>query len=442
MPGHKGRTSLLGCEPLDITEIPGADVLYSADGIIAESENNASALFGTGHTFYSAEGSSLSIKAMLALAAYDGEVSNHAANERYKPLFIATRNVHKAFIHACALLDLDVDFIYSGANSHLCRCDVTAQDVDNAIKEAKIKPHGVYLTSPDYLGNMQEIRSIADICHKYGIPLLVDNAHGAYLAFLHESLHPIALGADMCCDSAHKTLPTLTGAAYLHISKDAPPSFLQSARSRLSLFASTSPSYLILQSLDLCNRYISEGYRTRLEKCVSAVNGIKSRLTEQGCILEGNEPLKLTIRCERRDSSVCPDEILRQNGLECEYCDGEYLVCMITPENTPDELKRLEKTLSSLPQYGKELSMTPVPTDFPALPILSRACSIREASLAPYRAVPTAEAVGRICASPTVSCPPAVPIVISGEIISEQAVEALRRYGINSINVVSENMYN
>ena len=108
----------------------------------------------------------------------------------------------------------------------------------------------VYITSPDYLGGVQDIAALAEVCHARGVPLLVDNAHGAYLKFLSPSRHPLDLGADMCCDSAHKTLPVLTGGAYLHVAKGAMAAYEAEARHSLAVFGSSSPSYLILQSLD------------------------------------------------------------------------------------------------------------------------------------------------------------------------------------------------
>ena len=121
MPGHKGK-EMLGCERLDITEIDGADVLYSAGGIIDESECNASELFGTKHSFYSTEGSSLAIKAMLALIK-----KRTPAGKRTTVL--AARNVHKAFIYACALLDIDAEWIYPSQFSHLCECNITPEEL-------------------------------------------------------------------------------------------------------------------------------------------------------------------------------------------------------------------------------------------------------------------------------------------------------------------------
>lgn len=123
-----------------------------------------------------------------------------------------------------------MDIPPSGGSYH--RCAVTPEAVKAALSACRAKPAAVYLTSPDYLGNILDIKGIAEICHKAGVPLAVDNAHGAYLKFLPESLHPIDLGADICCDSAHKTLPVITGGAYLHISNSAPPLFAEQAKPR------------------------------------------------------------------------------------------------------------------------------------------------------------------------------------------------------------------
>ena len=268
MPGHKGE-SFLGCEKYDITEINGADVLSCANGIIYESEKNASSLFKTAHTFYSTGGSTAAICAMLALSS--------------GKKILAARNVHKSFINACALLDYEVDWLMPKEFSGVLSCEVSSSEVETKIVSSAQKPSAVYLTSPDYLGNVQDIAGISEICKKHGIPLMVDNAHGAYLGFLEKSQHPIHLGATVCCDSAHKTLPVLTGGAYLHISKDAPDEYLNIAREKLSLFSSTSPSYLILQSLDLCNAYLSDGFEEKLTECIRKINLakeiIKSPLT-------------------------------------------------------------------------------------------------------------------------------------------------------------------
>ena len=423
MPGHKG-IGALGCETLDITEIRGADVLYSPDGIIAESERNATALFGSSHTYYSTEGSTLAIKAMLALIK-----KKTPAGRRTR--ILAARNVHKAFIYACALLDLDVDWLFPSNFSHLCECFIAPDELGAALRGYDILPDAVYITSPDYLGNISDLSGLSGVCREYGIPLLVDNAHGAYLAFTKPSMHPLALGADMCCDSAHKTLPVLTGGAYLHISKEYAASE-DEVRSALSLFASTSPSYLILQSLDICNAYLATDYAQRLGEFIAKLDALSERLSLLGFTPERREPLKLVF-----SSKVCVysgkelADHLRDFGIEPEFSDKDYLVLMATPEMTDADLEKVYLAFSALPKAKSERSdITVIPTR------PTRALSIREAVFSQSEVIPTSEAAGRICASLIVSCPPAVPVVMSGEIITPNAVEQMLCYRIYSIEVV------
>ena len=286
MPGHKGMGK--HCED-DITEIPGADELFHADGIINESEEYASELFGTGRTLYSTEGSSLSIRAMLHLATV------YAKSLGKDPYILADRGSHKVFYSAIALLDVPVKWIDPADNCVGVFNSISPENIEKELQNATKMPTSVYITSPNYLGFTADIEKISKVCKRYGILLLVDNAHGAYTAFLSPSRHPIHLGADMCTDSAHKTLPTLTGGAYLHISKSAPKLLFDMAKSSMELFASTSPSYLILKSLDLTNLYISDGYSNRLAAAVEETERLKHSLLSLGYELIGDEPMKITI---------------------------------------------------------------------------------------------------------------------------------------------------
>ncbi len=420
MPGHKGK-AILGCEESDITEINGADVLGEAQGIIGESEENATTLFGTGHSFYVTQGSTTAICAMLALVK--------AAKGR--TTILAARNVHKAFVNACALLDIDADWLMPDDFSNILECKITAQTVEEKLKNHP-KPRAVYLTSPDYLGNIQDIHGISQVCKKYGVPLLVDNAHGAYLKFLDESRHPIDLGATMCCDSAHKTLHVLTGGAYLHISKDAPKKYTENARSKIALFSSTSPSYLILQSLDLCNAYLDEGYRAELSECIKRVDAVKEFLTKKGFALEKGEPLKITFNVRKSGySGEKLAEILRHCGIEPEFYDKDFLVLMATPQNSFDDFERLTNAFSHI-EIGLAVKERPVPLDRPVTKM-----TIREAVFADTETVSVKDAVGRICAELTVSCPPAVPIAVSGEEITESIAALFEYYGTDEIRVVT-----
>ena len=192
MPGHKGK-GLLGCEMYDVTEIHGADSLFEADGIIAESEKNLSDIYNTRASFYSTEGSSLCIRTMVFLAKQNGNG---------KKKILAGRNAHKSFLSALALCDVCADWIYGDS---LYSCNITADALDAAL--ASNEYFAVYITNPDYLGNMIHVKSLSDVCHKHGVQLLVDNAHGAYLKFTGQ--HPMDNGADLCCDSAIKRLRVL-----------------------------------------------------------------------------------------------------------------------------------------------------------------------------------------------------------------------------------------
>lgn len=423
MPGHKGVGGL-GIEKLDLTEIRGADSLYSADGIILESENNASLLFGSAHSFYSTEGSTLAIKSMLALATASAPRGKRA-------LVLAARNAHKAYLLSSALLDFDTKWIY-GSSTHPCECIVTAEDVERELSSMDELPIAIYITSPDYLGRILDVAAISKVAKKYSVPLLVDNAHGAYLAFLNENIHPLALGADMCCDSAHKTLPVLTGGAYLHISNAAKDRFLPSARSRMAIFGSTSPSYLILASLDLCNAYIADGYSERLFAAVDALSAFRKKLSDMGFPPEQSEPLKLVFRASKFGYSG--DElakILRTSSIEPEFSDRDFIVLMITPEIYADAIFRLTRVFSSLEKRA--------PLKDTALSVIvghKVALTVREAVFSESERIPVSEAVGRVAAAPTVSCPPAVPIVVSGEVIDADDISLFTYYGITEVDVV------
>ena len=423
MPGHKGE-ALMGFEKYDITEIDGADVLYSADGIIAESQKNASELFGSKRTFYSVEGSSLCIRAMLYL------VKAYALQNGRKAVIAAGRNAHKVFMTASALLDTDVRWL-KGENNNLLSCDITAEYLDSYLASADEKPVAVYITSPDYLGNISDIKGLAEVCNKHSVLLLVDNAHGAYLNFLERNKHPLHLGAHMCCDSAHKTLPALTGAAYLHISEKAPSFFAENAETALSMFSSTSPSYLIMQSLDKVNKYIADGYKNRLNDFSQAVLQLKWRLEEKGYSLSGSEPLKITIKTKPYGyTGEEYSQILKEKNAVCEFYDKDYCVLMLSVQHGKDSLAELEKILCSIPKRDE---ITDLP---PEIPENTKGMSMKDAVFSPCINLPTGECEGRILASPCVSCPPAVPIAVCGDIISKETIECFKYYNIDTLCVV------
>ena len=403
MPGHKGKTGAQipewkGILPLDITEIEGADVLYDARGCIRESEENASRLFGSAGTVYSAEGSSLCIRAMLYLAAM------HATLQGRRPRIAAGRNAHRVFLETIALLDLDVAWL--GTGGELLRAGIEGRELEAMFADGEHAPTAVYVTSPDYLGNRTELSALAELCRRNGALLLVDNAHGAYLKFLETSGHPLDWGADLCCAMMERAM---------------------------ALFASTSPSWLILQSLDACNARLDADYPERIRKAAGLLREAKRQLRDLGWELTGDEPLKLTLCPKSRGyTGTTLAEILREKDIICEFSDPDYLVLMMTPENSKEELERLLSVLANLPEC------TPIEARAPVTGQRVRALRPHEVLFRPFERIPTEESLGRILASPGVSCPPAVPIVLCGERIDEEALELFRYYGIEFCDVVKE----
>lgn len=422
MPGHKGRGGL-GIEQFDITEIVGADSLYEASGIIAESEENAARLFGC-PTFYSTEGSSQCIRAMVYLTCINRK------DKRRRPLILAGRNAHKTFVTAAALLDCDVEWLCPEDNESYLSCTVHPWRLFEALEKTERKPDAVYITSPDYLGNISDIKGLARVCREYNVPLLVDNAHGAYLKFLPESMHPIDLGADMCCDSAHKTLPVLTGGAYLHVSSETLYPYKMQAKNALAMFGSTSPSYLILQSLDLAN--------PQLMNCSSTIKELAERVTEAkdcfrsvGFGLCGNEPLKITV-CPKPTGNTGYEfaDYCKSRGFICEYADADHTVFMFSQNSHPHDPMRLADSTALIPKK------TPIKTSAPDFHIPKQVMTIRKAALSKQETVPVEEGEGRILAVPTLGCPPAVPIAVCGEEIDRQTIERFLYYGITECTVV------
>ncbi len=425
MPGHKGKI-LTGPESMDITEISGADSLYEASGIIRESEQNASLLFGC-DTYYSTEGSSQCIKAMIYL------MQVYAKTNHKSPLILAGRNAHRAFISALALTDMQVEWIYPEEVDSYLRCNISPERLESILINMTVLPVAVYLTSPDYLGNICDIKGLAQVCHKYGVLLLTDNAHGSYLRFEEVSRHPIDLGADMCCDSAHKTLPVLTGGAYLHISNALSSELGAYVKSALLLFGSTSPSYLTLSSLDATNKYLSEGYRDSLCFISSIISKIKENLLSHGYRLCGDESLKITL--QTKDSGYTGYDFadkLAENNIICEFADPDYVVLMLTPMTSESELRLLERVLLSIPSLPAISSVPPLP-DTP-----ERVMTVRDAIFSQSESIPVSNALGRVLADTCIGCPPAVPVLVSGERITPASIRCFEYYSVETCRVVKD----
>ncbi|MBO6231024.1 MAG: aminotransferase class V-fold PLP-dependent enzyme [Ruminiclostridium sp.] len=405
MPGGKGLMY-----PLDITEISGADELYECGGIIRESERNAAELFGAADTCYSCGGATLAIQAMLAAAC---EVTG-------KRRIAAGRCSHKSLINAAILLGLEIDWIYP---EEFLGCGLSPAGIENALKSDTA---AVFLNSVDYLGGEADIASVSAVCKKHGVLLLADNAHGAYKVFTGD--HPLALGADMTADSAHKTLPAITGTAYLHLADSA---YYAPAKAAMRLFGSSSPSYLMLDSLDLCNAYIA-GKREEALAAVSRVKALKELLTADGIVLRESDGMRVTVDANAvgyRGTELA--ELMREMGAECEMSGERYVVLLFSVVQPEADFGRTADILHKIPRRSPL-----VPAGIPVLRP-ERVLSPRDAYLAAKTDVPVKSAVGRVCAGVCSPCPPCVPAVMPGELIGEAEAEFLTRYGVSDIAVVS-----
>lgn len=421
MPGHKGA-GILGFEGMDLTEIYGADELFAAEGIIKESEQNASSLFGC-PTYYSTQGSTLCIQTMCTILCQD------AKSKDKKPKILAGRNAHRSFIHAAALLDFDIAWLYG--NSDYLSFKIHAEDLEKAIIESL--PTAVYLTNPDYLGNLLDIQSLANVCKKHNVLLAIDNAHGAYLRFLEPSLHPIDLGADLCCDSAHKTLPVLTGGAYLHLSDSLNQVWKNDVKHFMEYFSSTSPSYLIMASLDAANEVLDTTFKKSLSECIQRVDGLKNTLTQHGYTILSGEPMKITI--STKEFGYTGNEIanlLMECDIYPEFYDSDYIVLMPSPYNTKDDLKQLETCLCGIERKPILINKPP------KLEQSKKAMNVRQALFSSSTTLDVSKSLGQVCSSVIVSCPPAILPVIPGEVISESSIEVMKYYGIETVRVVKE----
>lgn len=423
MPGHKGIASPLDrmgdLLRLDTTEIPDTDSLYEASGPIAEAMERASALYGTRRTLFSAGGCSLCIQTMLRLAVPQGGK------------IVAGRTIHRAAVNAMALLDIIPAWVLPRPDAgEGLPGRIHPQDIEAALC-ANPDACAVYVTTPDYYGVLSDIRGISEVCRAHGVPLLVDNAHGAHLKFACPGAHPLERGASITCDSAHKTLPVMTGGAWLHIAQDA---YCAEAPSAMALFGSTSPSYPILVSLDLCRAWLEEEGEAAFSSLTEKVDDVRRHALSLGMRLPLGEwdPVRITLGTAPLGlTGQEAAQRLRQQGVEPEYADGMHVVLIPSPFNPDEDFLRLKAALSALPDGRPPLPKAGKVTSLPAV-----AASPRQALLAPGERIPIAESVGRIAAEASCPCPPGVPVVAPGEYIDEQSAKILKSYGICEIKVI------
>ena len=429
MPGHKRRVPPapgLGCYAWDLTEIDGADDLHDADGILADAMARTAALYGARRCWYLVGGSTVGLLAGIrALAPFGSTV-------------IAARNCHKAVYHAIELGQLTARWLTPPVDPQFgIYGSVRPADVAAAL-DAAPDARCAILTSPTYEGVLSDIRTIAEICHARGVPLLVDEAHGAhYLPFAARygwRGGAVAAGADLVVQSAHKTLPSLTQTAFLQLNGDlADPAEVER---QLDVFETSSPSYPLMVSLDGCTRWLADegeaafaAWRARLDAFDAAVRDLKN--TKILCC--GADALTAHPDFFAHDSGKILLQIraagaayLRADGFEPEMVCGPNVLAMTSPCDNTHALDRLAEVLHHWDDSPSRIAPAPPAHLLPAPG--NATCTIAEALLRPARQIPMtmADACGETAAEYIWAYPPGVPLVAPGETITPEFLASCR----------------
>ena len=430
MPGHKRNPHLapyldtLGAA-LDITEIPHFSNLHDPVGALAERMTAAARLWGSKRAWWLIGGSTAGL-----LAAID------AATARGDRVLIA-RNCHKSVYNACMLCGLETAYLQPMLYPNHSFADaVTAEQVEAALREHP-DTRLVVLTSPTYEGLCSDIAAIAEIVHNHRAILLVDEAHGAHLG-LHESFPASAItqGADMVVQSLHKTLPSLTQTAMLHLCSDRVDA--HELGFRLSVYQTSSPSYLLMASIDSCVALLTEEKDTLLPQWRRAIDKFHAALSTEHLTVPladcpYADPSKLLI--STRDTTLTGPQladILRSEyGIEPEMSTADTVLCMTGLGDRESGLLCLAKALNEI-----ERSLTPsVGEAFPFAPMPQQALPMHTAAKLPTEFVPTELAEGRISGDFLWAYPPGIPLTVPGEVIDAPLIAYLRSAGDKGVDI-------
>lgn len=426
MPGHVMGRGLAGflksAGQLDITEIPGSDSLHDPDGVIKEAQVLAARAFGAKNTCFSVNGSTAGIHAMVRAAVKPGGK------------IIINRDAHTSVINVISLLGAEPVPILPGYDeeNHIplgCR----PSDIEKALSENP-DVQAVLLTRPNYYGVAADLKEIAKISRAYGIPLLVDEAHGAHFTFSELFPEPaLRLGADACVQSLHKTLPAMTQTALVH---EGPSSQLGEGRlfRFMSMIQTTSPSYVLMASIDIARelmekrgRELYDALHKRIhdfDRELSKIDGVRRVIPAAGGIVTDFSRIVLSFDdCGLTGFEA--ERMLRDYGIVAEMADCCHIVLIATPFHDDGDFEILLKTIRDVSKRGngrknERLSFVRVPRKLP-----EKAMNPGDAAMLPSEYVPLEKAAGRISASAVTPYPPGVPLVYPGEVISAELVSYL-----------------
>ncbi len=421
MPGHKRNTALapylkhLGAD-LDITEIEGFDNLHAPSGMILESMEKAAKIRNSKLAFYLVNGTTSGILAGVSAVVSSGDT------------VISARNCHKSVYNALELCGAKTVFVMPKIHAETgISGSITPTDIEEKIKEnpdAKL----VILTSPTYEGVTSDIKGICKVAHKHNIPVLVDAAHGAHLGFTDDFLSDaISLGADISVESLHKTLPSLTQTAICYVNGDLVDS--EKIADKLSVFQSSSPSYLLMASIDGCINLLEDkkeelfaDWNDRLtdfyEKCEAFEN---LQLLKNSGDFFGIDKSKIVILTK---SGEWLTNELRKMGVECEMMLPGYVVAMTGMGDTKEMLSYFATCLLKLDKVAEKWEVGKKT----ALMLPQKAMEIKDAKEKDFEWVKIEKSTGRISAGYVFAYPPGIPIICPGEVISEEIKNLLVKY--------------
>lgn len=436
MPGHKRNLcSVDGSFPFerDITEIDGFDNLHHATGILREAQEAAARLYGSKECFYSVNGSTAALLAAIS-----------ATVKRGGRLLVA-RNCHKAVYHGMYLREIDPVYIYPhiqyewGING-----GITPSRVERSLEENG-DVQGILITSPTYDGVVSDVQAIAEIAHRYGIPLIVDEAHGAHFQF--SDYFPVSageLGADLVIQSLHKTLPSMTQTALLHRYSDRVDSEL--LKRFMGIYQSSSPSYILMASMDACmDRMAREGasmfdtFTQRLERTRIQLMGChKIRLASEemvgtaGIYDYDRSKLIFSTRNTTMNGQQLHTILREKYHLEMEMESEDYILAMATVADTEEGLLRLEEAIREIDREEEKKQTENISREFfrensPCI-IMKQMMKISDALEAPVKRGALEESVGKTSAEFVYLYPPGIPILVPGEQITGHFVRNVRRY--------------
>lgn len=428
-PGHKGgrgmerllRQELGASVQMDVSLMSELDDLHEPSGCIQKAQQLAAAAYGSDACFWAVNGTTQAIHAMLLAALQPGEK------------VLLPRNAHRSVAGGLILGGLEAEYLQPEYNECFgIQMQVTAEAVEQALaQDGKIK--AVLLTSPNYYGIAADVRTIADICHRYQAVLLVDEAHGPHLGF-SDLLPPSALqqGADACAQSTHKLLGAMTQCSMLHVQSARLD--VQRAADVMSLLTTTSPNYLLMASLDAARYQVQRYGRQMAEAAVRAAAKLRNIcaahaglqvLASEDCGGWQLDRTKVTVNFHNWGySGVEAGEILRQAGIAVELIDAENVLFLVTyaDENEDYEavLTAIDKVLSGMEQNQRP-AVSRIPA--PSIPAAKSQMTLRQVFYTAKKSVPLEQAAGKICGEQVSFYPPGIPVLLPGEIITKAVID-------------------